>query len=201
MAKTPQNSGSTTVDIETMLPSAPAKADCGELTTRNDDQQKKKTKRRKPIKRGQTSVTAHHQPAGGNPVFAGAVTPQSAVASSASNSLCQAPPQKVLKGKGKGGKNKLSPPPNRPCTDTPFKFRRKGHGEAKILQTLAANDMLKPGSTLTLNIDWKPTKGPASDSPCPDCEKMLCDAIKKCKVTIMICRKGQSEPENFEDQC
>lgn len=199
MAKIPQNSGSTTVDVASMLTSAPPEADCGELTTRNDDQQKKKTKRKKPIKRGQTSVTAHHKPKGGTPVFAGAVTPQSAVASSASNSLCQAPPQKLVKRKGR--KNKLSPPPSRPCTEETFKFRRKGHGEAKILQTLAANDMLKPGSILTLNIDWKPGKGKPSDSPCPDCEEMICDVIKNCKVTIMICRKGQSEPENFKDQC
>lgn len=181
-----------------MLPPAPAKADCAELEQRNNDQQRKKTKRKKPIKRGQTSVTAHHQPAGGNPVFAGAITPQSAVASSASNSLCQAPAQKLVK---KGKKKKLSPPPKRPCSDAQFKFRRKGHGEAKILQTLAANDMLKPGSTLTLNIDWKPGKGKASDSPCPDCEEMLCDAIKNCKINVMVCRKGQKEPEDFKDQC
>lgn len=194
MPNAPQNSGATTVDIEAMLPSALTKADCGELTERNKDQQANKTKDGQ-LQEGQTSVTAHHQPEGGNPVFAGAITPQSAVASSASNSLCQAPAQKVLKGAGKGGKNKLSPPPNRPCSQEQFKFRRKGHGEAKIVQALFSQGMV-PG-TLTLNIDWRPTGADPRSVPCDDCHEMLCDATE-CGLKIQICSPGSKEPKPYK---
>jgi hypothetical protein len=75
-----------------------------------------------------------------------------------------------------------------------------GHGEARILDTLAGRSDLN-GSTLTLNIDWRnKTKG-QQKIPCPDCYRMICYALK-CDMTIKICRDEQDkDPVDMKDKC
>jgi uncharacterized protein DUF4150 len=199
MDLTTHNHGSTSnlaviLDASDMFEAAPPEPDCKELESRNKSQQAKSLKDGE--QEGQTSVAAHYNAPGGTSWYAGAITPQNAISSATSSQFCSAEPQKLVD--GADGKKKLTPPPKQGCGDKPFKFRKKGHSEAKIIQTIvkkaAQAGVGPPLGSLTMNIDWRPTGKDPSDRPCEDCKTLICDAIKECDLEIKLCAKGADKP-------
>jgi len=206
MDLTTHNHGSTSnlaaiLDQSDMFQKTATDPTCEELQTRNATQQRTAAKSRR-LKKGQTSVAGHFK-RGKKGWNANAITPQGAIKSGKTSQFCSAEPQKLVK---KGKENKLSPAPKRACTEERFKFRKKGHSEAKIIQSIfkqAAEAGTKPPiGKLTMNIDWWPSgRGkPKSDRPCDDCDQLLCEAIK-CGLKIELCKKDASEPEDYSGNC
>jgi len=94
----------------------------------------------------------------------------------------------------KSGKSNLCPEP--PFEYAEAKRPHQSHCESKILETLfdpKQNPTQPPKGSLLLNINWQNSDG-KSKEPCPACERLLCHAQEKCKVTILLCQEDPEDP-------
>jgi hypothetical protein len=83
-------------------------------------------------------------------------------------------------------------------------YFKGGHTEARIVETLFKNSAGgKVAGTLTMKIDWRPSKpaGSQSSAPCEYCHALLC-AAAKCGIEVYLCTKeGKKEPLDPDKDC
>lgn len=78
-------------------------------------------------------------------------------------------------------------------------YFKGGHSEARIIERIFSNS--NGGSvngTLTMKIDWQPSSGGQSCSPCEYCHALLC-AAAKCGLEIVFCTKSNKKEKLDKD--
>ncbi|MBL4637249.1 MAG: hypothetical protein JKY56_25565 [Kofleriaceae bacterium] len=105
------------------------------------------------------------------------------------------------KRKTKGGRKVMAAAPtNINCDGSTFAYRPTkstntsnpdtAHTESRILEDLFKGSGGNMSGTLVMAIDW-PTAPPGQkESPCEQCERVICGAMK-CGLTIVLCQKGE----------
>jgi hypothetical protein len=101
-----------------------------------------------------------------------------------------------LKASEKGGTNIK-------CNDN-FKYSgeyfKGGHTEARIVEHLFQQSPKGLSGTLTMKINWEPTKGGKSSAPCPHCHAILC-AASQCGLKIVLCSDDNRQVPLEEGDC
>jgi hypothetical protein len=81
-------------------------------------------------------------------------------------------------------------------------YFKGGHTEARMVETIFQNNVGgQVSGTLTMKIDWQPSGGGESCSPCEYCHALLC-AAAKCGLEIYFCtKKNKKEKLDKDEDC
>ncbi len=81
-------------------------------------------------------------------------------------------------------------------------YFKGGHTEARIIETIfKGSGVGSIAGTLTMKIDWQPSKGGQSCAPCEHCQALLC-AAAKCGLKIEFCTNdNKKEALDKDNDC
>ncbi len=73
------------------------------------------------------------------------------------------------------------------------------HTESRIIEELFAGGTGSLQGTLLMAIDWPTGEPGMEESPCKQCERLICAAMK-CGLNIVLCQEGEAKQQD-PDKC